>query len=82
MIRKLGKNEINIFGEASIAHVEPHGNTYAVVRECDSRVLATGKELKGFLNDIIRTMYTGYTRANSDYILWSADKQHAICKFK
>lgn len=81
-MKKLAKKDIYIFGEASFSEVVPYKDTYLVIRQCDGRILAIGKELKGYLGDIIRTMYTGYTKDEGDYILWSADKQHMICKFK
>ena len=39
-----------------------------------------GKELKGYVGNIIRTMYTGETKYNGDYILTS-DLHGMICKF-
>ena len=47
--------------------------------ECDNVVLAYGKELKGYLGDIIRTMYTGERKGSGDYILES-DRHGMICK--
>lgn len=76
---KLKREEINVFGEASVSHVEKLGNTYVVIRECDGVILAKGKELKGYVGDIIRTMYTGETKYDGDYILES-DRHGMVCK--
>ena len=77
---KLGRQYVNKFGEESVSHVEKRDNTYVVVREVDGIILAKGKELKGYLGDIIRTMYTGETKSNGNYILES-DRHGIICKF-
>lgn len=76
---RMKKEKINKFGEESVAYVSKLGNTYAVIRESDGMVLAHGKELKGYLGDIIRTMYTE-TKYDGDYILVS-DRHGMICKF-
>ena len=77
---RLKREAVNKFGEESVSHVTKIGNSYFVIRECDGMVLAHGKELKGYLGDIIRTMYTGETKYNGDYILTS-DLHGMICKF-
>jgi hypothetical protein len=77
---KLKREKINVFGEASVSHVEKMWNTYVVIRECDGVILAKGKELKGYVGDIIRTMYTGETKYDGDYILES-DRHGMVCKF-
>ena len=64
------KNEINIFGEASIAHVEKRGLfSYIVVRDCDGVVLAKSFSFRKYMNDTIRTMYTGSNYGTGDFIL-------------
>lgn len=77
---KVTKEFINKFGEESLAEIVPYGNTFLCVRK-DGTVLAKGKELKGYMGDIIRTMYTGWEYASGDYILVS-DRHGMICKFK
>lgn len=77
---RLKREVINKFGEESVSHVEKCGNTYAVIRDCDGIWLAYGKELKGYIGDIIRTMYTGETKYGGDFILES-DRHGMICKF-
>ncbi len=77
---KLKRQKITKFGEESVSHVENRENTYMVVRDCDGVILAKGKELKGYIGDIIRTMYTGETKYDGDYILTS-DRHGMICKF-
>ena len=79
-MKKLDKNAINIFGEASVSHVEVLPHTCVVIRDCDNKVLAEGKKLCGYVGDIIRTMYTGETKYDGDYILVS-DRHGMICKF-
>ena len=76
---RIDKNVINIFGEASISHVEELPRTCVIIRECDGKVLAEGKELRGYVGDVIRTMYTGETKYSGDYILVS-DRHGMICK--
>lgn len=71
---------INKFGEDSLSEIIPHGNTFQCVRK-DGAVIAEGKELKGYMGDIIRTMYTGWEYASGDYVLMS-DRHGMICKFK
>jgi hypothetical protein len=54
------KSNIRVFGEASIAHVEKRGLfSYVVVRDCDKKVIAKSFSFRKYMNDIIRTMYTG-----------------------
>lgn len=77
---KVTKEFINKFGEESLAEIVPYGNTFLCVRK-DGTVLAKGKELKGYMGDIIQTMYTDWEYASGDYILVS-DRHGMICKFK
>lgn len=82
-MKKIEKKLIDKFGEESLAYVTKTGNTYAVRRECDGKILVTGKELKGYIEDIIRTMYDGYTKEEGrtlPYLLMS-DRHGIICKF-
>mgnify|MGYP004690332835 CR=1 FL=1 len=54
------KPNIRVFGEISIAHVEKRGLfSYAVVRDFDKKVLAKSFSFRKYINDTIRTMYTG-----------------------
>lgn len=77
---KAAKELINKFGEDSLADIIPYGNTFRCVRR-DGAIIAEGKELKGYMDDIIRTMYTGDMYASGDYVLMS-DRHGMICKFK
>lgn len=64
------KSNIKVFGENSIAHVEKRGLfSYAIVRNCDKKVLAKSFSFRKYINDTIRTMYTGEHYATGDYIL-------------
>ena len=64
------KSNIRVFGEISIAHVEKRGLfSYAVVRDFDKKVLAKSFSFRKYINDTIRTMYTGEYYATGDYIL-------------
>lgn len=64
------KSNIRVFGETSISHVEKRGLfSYAVVRDCDKKVLAKSFLFRKYINDTIRTMYTGEYYATGDYIL-------------
>lgn len=65
----LKKSEINIFGENSLAHIAKHGESYAIIRDCDNQILAISPEWKRFIDCTIRTMYTGTEHATGDYIL-------------
>ena len=64
------KPNIRVFGEISIAHVEKRGLfLYVVVRDFDKKVLAKSFSFRKYLNNTIRTMYTGEYYATGDYIL-------------
>lgn len=64
------KSNIRVFGEYSVAHVEKRGLfSYAVVRDRDKKVLAKSFSFRKYMNDTIRTMYTGENYATGDYIL-------------
>ena len=64
------KSNIRIFGEASIAYVEKRGLfSYVIVRDYDKKVLAKSFSFRKYMNDTIRTMYTGENYATGDYIL-------------
>lgn len=84
-MKKVSRENIDTFGEESVAFVEyiPECRTYGVVRRKDGFILAFGKELKGYLGDIIRTMYDDTTSKSGvyDYVLES-DRHGTICKFK
>ncbi len=63
------KSNIRVFGEISIAHVEKRGLfSYVVVRDFDKKVLAKSFSFRKYINDTIRTMYTGECYATGDYI--------------
>ena len=63
------KNKINLFGENSISHVEKKGLLYAVIRDCDNVILARSFRFKKYMNDTIRTMYTGKKYGTGDFLL-------------
>jgi hypothetical protein len=64
------KKDINIFGEASISHVEKKGLfSYAVIRDCDGKILAKSFKFRKYITDAIRTMYTGLNYGTGDFIL-------------
>lgn len=64
------KSNIRVFREISIAHVEKRGLfSYVVVRDFDKKVLAKSFSFRKYINDTIRTMYTGECYATGDYIL-------------
>jgi hypothetical protein len=64
------KKDINIFGEASISHVEKKGLfSYAVIRDCDGKILAKSFKFRKYIIDAIRTMYTGLNYGTGDFIL-------------
>lgn len=64
------KNDIKIFGEASNGHIEKRGLfTYVAVRDCDGTVLAKSFSFRKYMNDTIRTMYTGLNYGTGDFIL-------------
>lgn len=65
----LKKSEINLFGEKSIAHIRMYGESYAVIRDCDSKILAMSEGWERYKDCSIRTMYTGAEYATGDYIL-------------
>ena len=64
------KNDIKIFGEASNGHIEKRGLfTYVAVRDCDRAILAKSFSFRKYMNDTIRTMYTGLNHGTGDFIL-------------
>lgn len=65
----LKKSEINIFGEDSLAHVDMYGESYAVIRDYDHKILAMSQGWERFMGCTVRTMYTGAEYATGDYIL-------------
>ena len=67
---KMKKSNIRAFGEISVAHVEKRGLfSYVIVRDCDKKVLAKSFSFRKYMNDTIRTMYTGEYYATGDFIL-------------
>lgn len=80
-MKKISKEKISVFGEDSIALIRYCRNNYVCMREKDGLILAIGKELKGYIDDIIRTMYTGEKYGTGDFIL-VGDIHGMICKFK
>lgn len=54
---------------------------YGVIRDIDGMVLVIGKELKGYVGDIIYPQYNGWRHATGDYQLTS-DRHGVICKWK
>lgn len=79
-MKKLSKERIDIFGENSVASIRYCRNNYVCMRK-DGLILTVGKELKGYIDDIIRTMYTGEKYGTGDFIL-KGDIHGMICKFK
>lgn len=64
------KNDIRIFGEASNGHIEKRGLfSYVAVRNCDGKSLAKSFSFRKYMNDAIRTMYTGSHYGTGDFIL-------------
>ena len=64
------KNDIKIFGEASVGHIEKRGFfSYVAVRDCDKAVLAKSFSFRKYMNDTIRTMYTGFHYGTGDFVL-------------
>jgi len=54
---------------------------YGVVRDSDGYILVMGKEIKGYVGDIIYLQYADENFASGDYILKS-DRHGMICKWK
>lgn len=67
----LTKNDINIFGEKSVAFVKPYKNSYAIIRKYDNAILCIDDKFYRYMDDIIRTMYIGETRGSGDIVLVS-----------
>lgn len=65
----LKKSEINIFGEDSLSHIAPYGESYAVVRDCDNQILAMSEGWKRFEGCTIRTCYTGKEYGTGSFVL-------------
>lgn len=82
-MKKINRKYVTRFGHYSYSDVKKIGNTYAVVREDDGMILAIGKELKGYIGDIIYTQYDDSKGIHDgmDYLLKS-DLHGIICKFK
>lgn len=56
-------------------------NTYVIEREIDGVILVWGKELKGYIDDIIYPQFTGEKYWTGDFIL-NSDRHGMICKWK
>lgn len=56
-------------------------NSYAIFRDDNGHIIVSGKELKGYLGDIIYPQYNGWRFATGDYQLKS-DRHGVICKWK
>ncbi len=80
-MKKVAKCFIKKFGVNSYAEVRKMADTYCVQTIEDNEILAIGKELKGYVGDIITTMYTGEKFGTGDFVLMS-DRHGMICKFK
>lgn len=66
----MNKNNIKIFGETSNGHIERRGLfSYVAIRDCDGAILAKSFSFRKYMNDIIRTMYTGFNYGTGDFIL-------------
>lgn len=65
-------------------HVEllnPIKGIYGIVRDIDWKILVVGKELKGYLGDIIYPQYNGEKYVAGDFQL-NSDRHGVICKWK
>ena len=81
-MKKLVTREViaNIIAERTPCYVmEWFDNEYYIAT--DNYFLVKGKELKGYLGDIIYFQYTGEKYLTGDYILKS-DRHGMICKWK
>ena len=83
-MKKLVGREViaNIMAERTPCYcyvMEWFDNEYYVAT--DNYFLAKGKELKGYLGDIIYFQYTGEKYLTGDYIL-NSDRHGMICKWK
>lgn len=79
-MKKLAKSCIHKFGTHNYCDIIKFRGTYAAVDK-EGQIIAYGKELKGYLGDIIMVMYTGEQFGTGDFILES-DRHGMICKFK
>ena len=79
-MKKIAKSCINKFGTNNYCDIIKFRGKYAAVNQ-EGQILAYGKELKGYLGDIITVMYTGEQFGTGDFILES-DLHGMICKFK
>lgn len=69
-MKAIKKSEVNIFGEKSNAEIIKVGFfSYGVKRICDGAILAKSAKFRKYRNDIIRTMYTGFSFGSGDFIL-------------
>lgn len=67
--------------ESNYCMVVTIGKTYAIIKESDGTILATGKELKGYVDDIIYPQYDGMKHGTGNYYL-KGDLHGIICKWK
>lgn len=84
-MKVLAKQFVDKFGEESVARIISirwgrKRNMPAVAMYCNDQIIAIGRELEGYVGDIIRVMYTGEHKGEGDYILVS-DRHGMICKF-
>lgn len=76
----LSRQEIKHYGDNCIIK-KISRFVYAVIRESDRAILATGFRFKKYKDDIINVMYTGEQYGTGDIILKS-DLHGTIYKFK
>jgi hypothetical protein len=82
--RELLEREVfHSYGSASGQYFDviKYNGTYYIVRETDGLCLCAGKELKGYIGDIIYPQYDGVKYGTGNYYLKS-DRHGIICKWK
>lgn len=80
MKKLVGRETIkNFIAERTTCYVMQWFDDYYIAT--DDHFLVKGKELKGYLGDIIYFQYTGWKYLTGDYILKS-DRHGMICKWK
>lgn len=71
-----------ILEDGKIAHVEQlYDDDYVVKTDNQGYFLAIGKELKGYIGDVIRLVYVARENEKSDFVLMS-DRHGMICKLR
>ncbi len=68
------------FNAGRYLHVVKYNGNYYIIDDDHNYIIAKGKELKGYLGDILYFQYNGEKYGTGDYIL-NSDRHGMVCKW-